>query len=153
MRVEPRSSDYEQEPAIDFPDCTTIKEHTISVVPRYCETDQAGVVHHTVYPVWFEMGRTELLRVNGLAYSQLEKAGVFFVVTELTAKYRRPCFYDESLDLTTFCSRITSARIEHTYILKRAQTGLILAEGSSVLACVDRQGKARRLPEFMFPPS
>jgi acyl-CoA thioester hydrolase len=153
MRVEPRSSDYEQQPEIDFPDCTTIKEHTISVVPRYCETDQAGVVHHTVYPVWFEMGRTELLRINGLAYSQLEKAGVFFVVTELTAKYRRPCFYDESLDLTTFCSRITSARIEHTYILKRAQTGLILAEGSSVLACVDRQGKARRLPEFMFPPS
>lgn len=153
MRVEPRSSDYEQEPTIDFPDCTTIKEHTISVVPRYCETDQAGVVHHTVYPVWFEMGRTELLRVNGLAYSQLEKAGVFFVVTELTANYRRPCFYDEKLDLTTICSRITNARIEHTYILKRAQTGLILAEGSSVLACVDRQGKPRRLPEFMFPAS
>lgn len=153
MRVEPRSSDYEQQPEIDFPDCTKIAEHTITVVPRYCETDQAGVVHHTVYPVWFEMGRTELLRVNGLAYSQLEKAGVFFVVSELTAKYRRPCFYDEALDLTTFCSRITSARIEHTYILKRAQTGLILAEGSSVLACVDRQGKARRLPEFMFPAS
>ncbi len=151
MRVEPRSSDYEQEPGIDFPDCTKINEHTITVIPRYCETDQAGVVHHTVYPVWFEMGRTELLRVNGLAYSQLEKAGVFFVVAELTAKYRRPCFYDEKLDLTTLCSRITSARIEHTYILKRAETGLILAEGTSTLACVDRQGKARRMPEFMYP--
>ena len=95
MRVEPRSSDFESESAIDLPDCTQIEAHTITIIPRYCETDQAGVVHHTVYPVWFEMGRTELLRVNGLAYSELEKAGTYFVVTELTAKYKRPCFYDE----------------------------------------------------------
>ena len=151
MRVEPRSADYEKGPAIDFPDCTTDNEHTIPIIPRYCETDQAGVVHHTVYPVWFEMGRTELLRVNGLAYSELEKAGVFFVVSELTAKYRRPCFYDENLELTTICSRITNARIEHTYILKRDKTGVILAEGTSILACVNRQGKPRRMPEFMYP--
>ncbi len=151
MRVEPRSTDYENEPSIDFPDCTKITEHTITIIPRYSETDQAGVVHHTVYPVWFEMGRTELLRANGLAYSQLEKAGVFFVVAELTAKYRRPCFYDENLALTTICSKLTNARVEHTYILKRAETGVILAEGTSILACVDRSGRPRRMPEFMYP--
>ncbi|MHC4553290.1 MAG: acyl-CoA thioesterase [Planctomycetota bacterium] len=151
MRVEPRSADYEDTPSIEFPDCTSIDEHTIQIVPRYSETDQAGVVHHTVYPVWFEMGRTELLRVNGLAYSQLEKAGVFFVVADLTAKYRRPCFYDETLDLTTVCSKITAARVEHTYTLKRAETGVVLAEGTSILACVDRNGKPQRMPEFMYP--
>ncbi|MEN8128209.1 MAG: thioesterase family protein [Planctomycetota bacterium] len=151
MRVEARSTDYQNEPSIDFPDCTKIDEHTITIIPRYSETDQAGVVHHTVYPVWFEMGRTELLRVNGLAYSQLEKAGVFFVVAELTAKYRRPCFYDEQLDLVTTCNRITNARVEHTYQLKRAETGVLLAEGTSILACVDKQGKPRRMPEFMYP--
>jgi acyl-CoA thioester hydrolase len=151
MRVEPRSNEYQNEPSIEFPDCTKIAEHKIIIIPRYCETDQAGVVHHTVYPVWFEMGRTELLRVNGLAYSELEKAGVFFVVAELTAKYRRPCFYDEQLELTTICSRITSARVEHSYQLKRAATGVLLAEGSSILACVDKSGKPRRMPEFMYP--
>jgi acyl-CoA thioester hydrolase len=151
MRVEPRSTYYQSSPEIEFPDCTKISEHTIPIVPRYSETDQAGVVHHTVYPVWFEMGRTELLRVNGLAYSQLEKAGVYFVVAELSAKYRRPCFYDEQLLLTTVCTRITSARVEHTYTLKRAETGVVLAEGTSILACVDKQGKARRMPEFMYP--
>ena len=151
MRVEPRSADYENAPSIDFPDCTTVAAHTITITPRYCETDQAGVVHHTVYPVWFEMGRTELLRVNGLAYSQLEKAGVFFVVADLTAKYRKPCFYDEKLELTTVCSKITAARVEHTYTLKRAETGVTLAEGTSILACVDRQGKPQRMPEFMYP--
>ena len=151
MRVEPRSTEYQNEPTIDFPDCTKIAEHTITIIPRYSETDQAGVVHHTVYPVWFEMGRTELLRVNGLAYSELEKAGVFFVVAELTAKYRRPCFYDEKLELTTTCSRITNARVEHSYQLKRADTGVLLAEGTSILACVDKSGKPRRMPEFMYP--
>ena len=151
MRVEPRSTEYHNEPSIDFPDCTKIDEHTITIIPRYSETDQAGVVHHTVYPVWFEMGRTELLRVNGLAYSELEKAGVFFVVSELTAKYRRPCFYDEKLDLVTSCSRITNARVEHSYQLKRAETGVLLAEGTSILACVDKSGKPRRMPEFMYP--
>lgn len=151
MRIETRSSDFDGEPKIDFPGCTTIGEHTINIVPRYAETDQSGVVHHTVYPVWFEMGRTELLRVNGLAYSELEKAGVYFVVAELTVKYRRPSFYDEPLTLTTTCTRITNARVEHTYVLKRVSTGLILAQGTSVLACVDKQGRARRMPEFMHP--
>jgi len=151
MRVEPRSTEYQNEPSIEFPDCTKIPEHTITIIPRYSETDQAGVVHHTVYPVWFEMGRTELLRVNGLAYSELEKAGTFFVVAELTAKYRRPCFYDEQLALTTTCTKITRARIEHTYALKRADTGVLLAEGTSILACVDKSGKPRRMPEFMYP--
>ena len=151
MRVEARSTDYQNAPSIEFPDCTKIDEHTITIIPRYSETDQAGVVHHTVYPVWFEMGRTELLRVNGLAYSELEKAGTFFVVAELTAKYRRPCFYDENLELTTTCTKITRARIEHTYQLKRAATGVLLAEGTSILACGDKQGKPRRMPEFMYP--
>ena len=134
-----------------FPARTTVPQCTIQIVPRYVETDQAGVVHHTVYPVWFEMGRTELLRANGLAYSDLEKAGIFFVVAELTAKYRRPALYDETLDLTTVCTRITAARVEHTYTLKRPSTGLILCEGASILACVDAAGKPRRLPDFMYP--
>ena len=96
------------------------------------------------------MGRTELLRANGLAYKNLEKEGIYFVVSELTAKYRRPAFYDEAVKLTTVCSKITTARVEHKYKLCNAETGVILAEGSSILACVDAEGKVQRMPEFMF---
>ena len=136
---------------MEYPKGMTVSSYTITVVPRYCETDQAGVIHHTVYPVWFEMGRTELLRANGLAYRDLEKDGVLFVVAEMIVKYRRPCFYDESLELTTTCTRITAARVEHSYQIKRPSTGLILAEGTTILACVDNQGKPRRMPSFMYP--
>jgi len=136
---------------MSIPEQTTIRSHTIPIVPRYAETDKGGVIHHSVYPVWFEMGRTELLRANGVAYRDLEAAGVFFVVAELRIKYRRPVFYDDQIELETTCSNVTPAKVEHTYKLIRPETGLLLAEGSSVLACVDPDGKIRRIPEFMYP--
>ena len=134
---------------MDFPKQVTIKSHTINIAARYCETDQAGVVHHSVYPVWFEMGRTELLRANGLAYRDLEAAGVYFVVAELYVKYRQPALYDEQLQLQTSCSNVTASKIEHSYKLSR--NGVVLAEGTSTLACVNGDGKVQRIPEFMYP--
>ncbi len=136
---------------MDFPKRTTVQSNTITIVPRYAETDQGGVVHHSVYPVWFEMGRTELLRVNGLVYKDLEQAGVFFVATELCIKYRQPAKYDEKLQLETSCSGVTASKIEHTYRLTRCCDGAIVAEGSSTLACVNAEGKIRRIPEFIYP--
>jgi acyl-CoA thioester hydrolase len=138
---------------MDFPKRATIQSHTITIVPRYAETDRGGVVHHSVYPVWFEMGRTELLRVNGLVYKDLEQAGVFFVVAELNIKYRQPASYDEKLELETSCSVVSAGRVGHIYKLTRCRDGVTLAEGSSVLACVDAQGKICRIPEFMYPQS
>lgn len=136
---------------MDFPERITIQSHTITIVPRYAETDKGGVVHHSVYLVWFEMGRTELLRANGLAYKDLEQAGIFFVVAELRIKYRRPAMYDEKLQLETHCSAVTAGKVEHRYKLTRCFDGVILAEGSSLLACVNADGKVWRVPEFMYP--
>jgi acyl-CoA thioester hydrolase len=136
---------------MNFPDCTKISSHTITIIPRYSETDKAGVVHNSVYAVYWEMGRTELLRVNGLAYSDLEKAGIFFVVAELHVKYRRPAYYDEELKLKATCTEITAAKVVHSYELTRGSTGLLLAEGYTTLACIDVNGKIRRMPEFMYP--
>lgn len=138
---------------MDFPKRISIKDHTITVRPRYSETDQGGVVHHSVYPLWFEMGRTELLRANGLAYKELEAAGIFFVVAELAVKYREPARYDEELQLQTSCSDISASKVEHTYKLTRGSDGALLADGSSVLVCVDKAGKIRRMPDFMYPRS
>jgi acyl-CoA thioester hydrolase len=138
---------------MDFPERITIHTHKITIIPRYAETDKAGVVHHSVYPIWFEMGRTELLRANGLAYKDLEKAGVFFVVARLQIKYRRPAQYDEKLELETTCSLVTASKVEHTYKLTRCCDGVVLAEAGTVLACVNAEGKLQRVPEFMHPDS
>jgi len=136
---------------MDFPEAITVSSHTITIVPRYAETDKGGVVHHSVYPVWFEMGRTELLRANGIAYKDLEAAGIFFVVAEMHIKYRRPAEYDQKLELETTCTAVTAGKVEHTYKLTRCSDRVLLAEGSSILACVNGEGKVRRIPEFMYP--
>jgi len=154
---------------MDFPERITISRHTIEIVPRYVETDKAGMVHHSVYPVWLEMGRTELLRANGLAYKDLEAEGVFFVVAEMHIKYRRPALYDEKLQLETICSNVTPGKVEHAYRLIRPADATLLAEATllteaarlaeatllaearTILACVSAEGKVRRVPKFMFP--
>jgi acyl-CoA thioester hydrolase len=135
---------------LELPRHSYLTTHTIIIVPRYAETDRGGVVHHSVFPVWFEMGRTELLRANGLVYRDLEAAGIFFVVAELNVKYRRPAMYDEPLQLETTCSKVTAGKVVHTYRLLR-QDGLLLAEGSTVLACIGADRKVHRIPQFMYP--
>lgn len=132
---------------MEFPEKLTIPSHTIELTGRYSETDQAGIIHHSVYPIWFEMGRTELLRVNKVTYKNLEAAGVFFVIAELEVKYRKPARYDEKLQLLTTCSEVTRSKIEHTYKLTRDD--VLIAQGRTILACVSSQGKIRRIPEFM----
>ena len=136
---------------MDFPKQTTIQSCVIDIVPRYAETDRGGVVHHSVYPVWLEMGRTELLRANGIAYSTLEAAGVFFVVAELNIKYRRPAMYDKKVRLETICTKVAASKIEHIYKLTSFDDGILLTEGQSVLACINKEGKVQRMPEFMYP--
>jgi len=136
---------------MEFPDCTKIKSTTIQIVPRYNETDKGGIVHNSVYAIYWELGRTELLRVNGLAYKDLEDAGIFFVVAEINVKYRRPACYDEPCVLTASCSEVTAAKVVHEYKMVREADGVLLAEGFTVIACVDDKGRIRRVPEFMYP--
>ncbi|MBN1795519.1 MAG: acyl-CoA thioesterase [Sedimentisphaerales bacterium] len=136
---------------MEFPEKAKVQSCVIKFRPRYNETDQGGVVHHSIYPIYFEMGRTELLRENGIAYKDLEAAGVFFVVARLDVKYRQPARYDEELELETVCTTVKASKVEHRYTLKRCSDGLILSEGSSVLCCVNKEGKIRHIPEFMYP--
>jgi acyl-CoA thioester hydrolase len=128
-----------------------VQSNAIIITPRYAETDQSGVIHHSIYPVRFEMGRTELWRANGVTYADIEEDGVFFVVTELHIRYHMPARYDEALQLETSCSGVDASKIEHAYRLVRCSDGAILAEGSSILACVNAEGNVRRIPKFMYP--
>lgn len=121
----------------------TTGEITIRV--RYAETDRMGLLHHANYFVYFEMGRTELLRMRGLSYKDLEDAGHLLVIVDLGCKFKKPAFYDDLLTLKTIVERVTHVKIVHRYELFR--DGVLLAEGGSTLACVDRDGKPQALPD------
>ena len=122
-------------------------EHTITVRVRYPEVDAMGFLHHSRYLQYFEMGRVELLRSLGYSYADLERDGVLFVVVRAECRYKAPARYDEELTLTTRVVKQTHVRIDHAYELKRGQT--LLAEGSTTIACVDRDGNLRQIPEFL----
>jgi len=119
--------------------------HTIDVRVRYVECDPMGFVHHSIYPVWFELARTELLRQTGLSYAELEASGTLIVVVKLETKYRRPAKYDDALTVTATCTRAAGVRIEHDYEVHR--DGELLVTGRTVLACINREGKAVAVPE------
>jgi acyl-CoA thioester hydrolase len=121
-------------------------EHEMQVRVRYSETDAMGFLHHANYFVFFEMGRTELLRAQGGNYREMEEQGLFMVVVSLECKYRKPARYDDVLTLKTRVVRVTPAKIEHEYRITRGNE--LLTEAKSVLACVDRAGAVQRLPEI-----
>jgi acyl-CoA thioester hydrolase len=120
----------------------------IQIRVRYAETDRMGLLHHANYLVYFEQGRTELLRQSGRSYKELEDAGVFLVLAKVEVRYRLPARYDDLLTLRTIVTRTTPVRIEHRYEVLRGPQ--LLAEGSSTLACVDRDGKLQALPEWLY---
>ncbi len=125
-------------------------EHSIQFRVRYPETDAMGFVHHSRYLQYFEMGRVELLRSLGHSYADLEKAGILFVVVRAEIRYKAPARYDDELSLTTRILKQTHVRIDHQYELKRDQT--LLAEGNTTIACVDREGSLRQIPEEFGAP-
>jgi len=123
-------------------------ENTIRIRVRYPEVDAMGYLHHSRYLQYFEMGRVELLRQLGFSYADLERQGVFFVVVKAEVRYRAPARYDEELTLLTRVTRQTHVRYDHAYELRRENT--LLAEATTTIACVDREGQVRQIPDELL---
>lgn len=115
---------------------------------RYAECDPMGCAHHSVYPLWFELARTELLRESGLAYSEIEKTGMTIVVVKMELRYHKPARYDEVLEVTAKLNRSAGVRIEHDYEVKRGPD--LLCTGSTTLACLDPHGKLTAVPQALW---
>ena len=124
-----------------------LTSHEIEIRVRYQETDAQGRVHHANYLTWFELGRVELMRAGGRNYRDLEAEGVFLVIAKAEVKYHRGAVFDDLLKLRTTTVRAQGARIDHQYELSRGQE--LIAEGRTMLACVDREGRVSRLPDWL----
>ena len=122
-------------------------QHTITLRVRYPECDPMGYLHHSRFLQYFEMGRVELLRAIGFSYADMERDGVFFVVARVEVRYKAPARYDDELTLTTRVVRQTHVRIDHAYELRRGET--LLAEATTTIACVGRDGQVRAMPEYL----
>ena len=121
-------------------------EATIRV--RYAETDQMGVVYHSNYYIYFEIGRVELMRQRGVVYKDMEADDdALIVVAESSCRYLRPARYDELLRIRTRVAEARSRTIRFAYELYNDASGELLATGETLHVICDRQGRPKALPE------
>ncbi|MEC9092804.1 MAG: thioesterase family protein [Planctomycetota bacterium] len=124
-----------------------IFESTVELRVRYQETDGQRRLHHANYINYFEIGRVELLRENGISYKALEDSGVVLVVAEVNCQYLLPADYDDLLSLTTRVTKSKGVRIFHEYEIRRGSD--LICKGSSIIACVNADGHVSRLPKWL----
>jgi acyl-CoA thioester hydrolase len=105
-----------------------------------------GVAYHGDYFAWFEVGRTDLLRERGLTYRELEQDGLRLPVIETHARFLRPAFYDDMLEVRTELTALRGAQVAFAYEVHRPGTPGPIAVGSTSHAAVDLRGRPRRLP-------
>jgi acyl-CoA thioester hydrolase len=125
---------------------------TTEVRVRYAETDQMGIVYYANYLVWFELGRVELLRSLGLAYSRLETDhGCILPVIEASCRYKSPARYDDEILIETRPAMLRGSVLKFAYrILRKALDGrdqTLLAEGETVHVVCDDKLQRKPLPE------
>jgi acyl-CoA thioester hydrolase len=114
---------------------------------RYAETDQMGYAYYANYFVWFEVGRTDLCRIRGFTYADLEReTGTFLPVIEAECRYRLPLRYDDELTVRTWVEEFRSRGMTFRYEVLN-EDGEIAGEGRTRHIFVGARGRPRTFPE------
>jgi acyl-CoA thioester hydrolase len=125
-----------------------IEYHDATIRVRYAETDQMGIVYHSNYLIWFEVGRVEIMRSLGFDYKQMEaEDDCYLVVAEVNCRYHHPARYDE---LVTVRTRILAAKnrmLKFGYELFRQADQKLLATGYTTHISCRRDGHVKHFPE------
>ena len=106
-----------------------------------------GIVYYASYLVWFEVGRTDMLRGAGWSYRDMEADGYLLPVLEVNCSYHQPARYDDELDVKTTGTLLSPVRVKFLYDVVRPADDVLLATGCTVHATLDRAGKPCRLPD------
>ena len=115
--------------------------HTTELIARYAETDKMGIIHHSVYPIWFEAARTEFIKELGISYSDCEKRGLMLPLIGLECKYLKPAYYEDVIVIDSCIVKATPVRLVIGYEAKNKITGETLATGSTTHVWTDESRK------------
>lgn len=126
------------------------------ITVRYAETDKMGIAHHSVYPVWYEVGRTDYIKMFGMTYTQVEEAGVLMPLTNLNCSFVLPARYEDNLIIRTKVMTLSAARISFSYSVKKInddQTETELGYGVTEHGFIDKNtfrpcNLKKRLPQL-----
>ena len=125
-----------------------IEYHDVTVRVRYAETDQMGVVYHSNYFIWFEVGRVELMRALGFDYKRMEiEDDIYMVVADAYCRYHHPARYDELLTVRTRILEAKNRTLKFAYELFRQQDQKLLATGHTIHIACSRAGQVKHFPD------
>lgn len=108
------------------------------ILPRYAETDQMGIIHHSVYAIWYEQARTDFFNEVGIRYDEIEKEGIMTPLVELNCKYKRPAYYNQEVEIRTRIIELTPVKFTLEYNIYDLDENLINI-GTTTLAWADRK--------------
>jgi acyl-CoA thioester hydrolase len=123
-----------------------MKTFTTKYRVTYGDSDPFDVVYYANYFDFFERGRTELFRELGLTYREISEKGLFLPVSETHCKYVKSATYDDLLLIETSIAYLKNASIRFDYKVYRKGSKTLIAEGYTVHAFVNREGKIKRAP-------
>lgn len=121
-------------------------ERVATVRVLFADTDAMGIVYYANYLRWFETGRVELMRKLGMAYREMTGIGIHLPVTEASVRYLSPARYDDLLAIHAEVRDLKRASIAFGYRIEKEE-GNLLADGITVHAFTDGDGKIVRVPE------
>lgn len=105
---------------------------------RYAETDRMGIVHHSKYYPWFEIGRSEFTAQAGLKYSDMESMGIMMPLVETGARYLGTCTYEDEIVIRTYLKSIKAAKCEFYYEVYKKDGMTLITTGKTVHGFVDK---------------
>lgn len=113
---------------------------------RYAETDQMGVVYHSEYLVWCEVGRTEYIRALGLPYAEMERRGALLAVADASLRFHAPARYDDLVRVETTLTHVRSRAVTFEYLIRHVESGARLVTARTMLVSLDRDGRSAPIP-------
>ena len=124
--------------------------HETSIRVRYGETDKMGVVYYGTYSLYYEVGRTELMRKYGISYNEMEKQGIQMPVFQLDCIYLKPAFYDDIIQIHTFLKELPKSKIKFEYEIYNSEKILINKASTTLIFLNTKTGKPSRAPLMLL---
>lgn len=126
-----------------------MKNFSIKIKVRYCETDQMGLVHHGSYINYFEEARIAWISNLGFSYSEMEKSGIILPVSKLNVNYLRPAYFDDDLLISVELAELPTSRLIFNYTINKEEE--VIVTGTTVLAFLNKETKKPvKCPDYML---
>ena len=126
-----------------------MKNFSMQIKVRYCETDQMGLVHHGSYINYFEEARIAWISNLGFSYSEMEKSGIILPVSKLNVSYLRPAYFDDDLLVSVEIAELPTSRLIFNYTIKKEEE--VIVTGTTVLAFLNKETKKPvKCPDYML---